>query len=252
MKTFLTLSICGLAAFAASGLWGQVFEGEEDRPTVEATLELDKKPEPRRRETKVIVTGERAGGGGYGGREGGGRYGNPYGGMDAYGGRRGSYGRMEKGPKTVLKFQMAGDDLRAIREAAAALSEAEDDDARDEAQEKLSELLDEYFEADMNRREEELAAVEKRVKQLRELLERRREKKEDIINLQIDVLRNEADGLGFFSGDPAGGAENVFGLSLPPIPGAGLPPGHPQVPGVPPTPTAPAVAPVAVPVVRPE
>ncbi|HJQ78331.1 MAG TPA: hypothetical protein VJ828_00170, partial [Lacipirellulaceae bacterium] len=162
-----------------------------------------------------------------------------------------AYGSMERGPKTVLKFQMAGDDLREIREAAKAISEAEDDDARDEAQEKLSELLDEYFEQDMNRREEELAAVERRVKQLRALLERRREKKEDIIELQINVLRNEADGLGFFSGDPAGGAENVFGVSLQPIPGAVFPPGHPHVPGVPATPAAPAVAPVAVPVQRP-
>jgi hypothetical protein len=250
MKTFLTLSICGLAAFAASGLWGQVFDGEEAELTVEAevSLEPDKKPEPNRRERKVIVTGERVGGGGYGRGEGRGGYGGGYGDMGG-----GSYGRMEKGPKTVLKLQMAGDDLRAIREAAAALSEAEDDDDRDEAQEKLSELLDEYFEADMNRREEELAAVEKRVKQLRALLERRREKKEDIINLQIDVLRNEADGLGFFSGDAGQGPMTPQGFMdhLLRNPGAGLPPGHPHVPGVPATPAAPAVAPVAVPVQRP-
>jgi hypothetical protein len=242
MKTFITLSICGLAVFAASGLWGQVFDGEEDGPSIDISLEPDKKPEPKRREAKVIV-GERAG---YGRGEVRGGYGSAYGGM---GGGRG-YGPMEKGPKTVLKFQMAGDDLHAIREAAAALSQAEDDDARDEAQEKLSGLLDEYFEQDMNRREEELAAVEKRVKQLRELLERRREKKDDIINLQIDVLRNEADGLGFFSGDAAGGAQNVFGFSMQPIPGAGLPPGHPAVPAPPAASAAPAVGPVAVPVQR--
>ncbi|HEY3394344.1 MAG TPA: hypothetical protein VGK58_16645, partial [Lacipirellulaceae bacterium] len=186
-------------------------------------------------------------GAGYGGMEGR-AYGGGYGaeGPRAYGaGLGGGYGPREKGPKTVLKFQMAGGDLRAIREAAAALSEAEDDDARDEAQEKLGELLDEYFEADMNRREEELAAVEKRVKQLRALLERRREKKEDIINLQIDVLRNEADGLGFFSGDAGGGPQNVLGFSLQPMPGASLPPGHPH-PGVTATPAAPAVGPVPV------
>jgi hypothetical protein len=244
MKTFMTLSICGLAAFAASGLSGQVFDGEEDGPTVEVSLEPDKKPQPKRREAKVIV-GERYGSNG----EGRGGYGGGYGGM---GGGRG-YGFMEKGPKTVLKFQMAGDQLHAIREAAAALSEAEDDDARDEAQEELSELLDEYFEQDMNRREEELAAVEKRVRQLRELLERRREKKEDIIELQINVLRNEADGLGFFSGEGPGGAQHQYSLWLnpQPVPSAGLPPGHPHVPGVPATPAAPAVAPVAVPVQRP-
>ena len=235
MKTFFTLSICGLAAFAASGLWGQVFDGEEDGPSVEVSAEPDKRPEPRRREAKVIA-GERAG---YGGREGRG-YGAVYGARVVK--------PMEKGPQSVVQFHMAGDNLRAIREAAAALSAAEDDDAREEAQGKLSELLDEYFEEDMNRREEELAAVEKRVKQLRELLERRREKKDDIINLQIDVLRNEADGLGFFSGEGPSGGQNPYSLFWPGQVSA-FPQGHPQVPGAPAAP-APAIAPgpVAVPV----
>jgi hypothetical protein len=226
MKTFMTLSICGLAAFAASGLWGQVFDGEEEGPSVEVSLEPDKKPQTERRKKNVILRREA---GGYGG-----------------------YGAFPQPPMKV-ELRFANDQMQAIQEAAKALSEAEDDDDRDEAQEKLSELLDEYFEQDMKRREEELAAVEKRVKQLRALLERRREKKEDIINLQIDVLRNEADGLGFFSGDggqgpmtPQGFMDHLFRN-----PGAGLPPGHPHVPGVPATPPAPAAGPVVVPVQRP-
>src|SRR5688572_24153263 len=86
MKTFMTLSICGLAALAAGGLWGQVFDGEEGELTVEASLsEPDKKPEPKRRERKVFVTGERAGSGGYGGGGERGGYGGGYGGMGGFG-----------------------------------------------------------------------------------------------------------------------------------------------------------------------
>lgn len=239
MKTFITLSICGLAAFAASGLWGQVFDGEEERLGIAVSVEPDKKPQPRRREAKVTA-GPRAG---YGG-EGRGEYGGGYG-----GGMGGGYGAFPDLPKKAVQLRFTNDQLHAMREAAKALSEAEDDDARDEAQETLSELLDEYFEQDMNRREEELAAVEKRVKQLRELLERRREKKDDIINLQIDVLRNEADGLGFFSGESAGGLQNPYSIwfNPQPVPSAGLPPGHPAVAAPPATPAAPAIGPVVVP-----
>lgn len=109
--------------------------------------------------------------------------------------------------------------MRAIREAAAALGAAEDDHSRVEARERLDSLLNEYFEEDMKRRENELAEVEERVKKLHAQLERRREKKSDIIELQIKVLLNEADGLGFFGnegpagpwfGGPGGGASTFY------------------------------------------
>jgi hypothetical protein len=133
--------------------------------------------------------------------------------------------------------------MHRIREAAAALSQAEDEDAREDAEGRLNDLLDEYFEEDMTRREEELANVERRVKELRELLERRRDKKDDIIRLQVEVLRNEADGLGFFGQPGPGGPKDVFQIKLdhpfgygepvvnpgaPPAP-YGLPGGHPPM-----------------------
>ncbi len=97
------------------------------------------------------------------------------------------------------------DKMHAIREAATALNEAEGDDARSDAKAKMTELLDEFFESDMDRREKELAEVEERVTKLRSTLQRRREKKRDILDLQMEVLLNEADGLGFFGGEGLGG-----------------------------------------------
>jgi hypothetical protein len=51
----------------------------------------------------------------------------------------------------------------------------------------------------MDRRASELEKIEKRVSHLREQLERRGNHKPDIIDLQVKVLVNEAEGLGFFS-----------------------------------------------------
>jgi hypothetical protein len=131
------------------------------------------------------------------------------------------------------------DNMRAIHEAATALSEAEGDDARAEAKKKLSTLLDEYFEADMERRERELAEVEARVNKLHSTLERRREKKKDIIDLQIEVLLNEADGLGFFGGEAMGMPGNPWEFRINPFPGP-MPPAAavPVVPGAPGAPVA--------------
>jgi hypothetical protein len=106
------------------------------------------------------------------------------------------------------------DKMHAIREAATALNEADSDDARSDAKAKLTELLDEFFETDMERREQELAQVEERVTKLRSTLQRRREKKRDILDLQMEVLLNEADGLGFFGGDAFGAPGAPWAIQL--------------------------------------
>jgi hypothetical protein len=157
----------------------------------------------------------------------------------------------------IVMMHAQPETVHRIREAAKALVEADDDDAREDAERNLNEQLDGYFEEDMKRREEELANVERRVKELRELLERRREKRDDIIRLQVEVLQNEANGLGFFSTEGPGSAQNLNMLFWPPGPSAGLPQGHPPVqpvpatPYVPGAPAAPVVAPVPAPVPAP-
>ena len=54
----------------------------------------------------------------------------------------------------------------------------------------------------MSEREKELAKIEERLTNLRELLERRRTKKQEILDLQAKVALNEAEGLGFYNTEP--------------------------------------------------
>jgi len=86
-----------------------------------------------------------------------------------------------------------------IRKAAEKLRDAEGDQAQAQAQQELAELLGKYFDEDLARREEELAKLEQRLEKLRTQLARRAEKRQEIIELQIKVAVNEADGLGFLS-----------------------------------------------------
>jgi multidrug efflux pump subunit AcrA (membrane-fusion protein) len=87
-----------------------------------------------------------------------------------------------------------------LREAAEAVRDAEDGKDREQAASKLRELLEDSFAEDMKRREESLEEMKDRLNKLEEQLDRRRDKMEEIVELQMKVLVNEADGLGFFSG----------------------------------------------------
>lgn len=101
---------------------------------------------------------------------------------------------------------------QALKKAAEDVQNAKDDDAKSAARKKLSELVDKAFEEDMTERQKELKQLEERLAKLREQLSRRKEKKQDIVDLQIKVLLNDADGLGFTSGDvirAGGGPPNV-------------------------------------------
>jgi hypothetical protein len=106
------------------------------------------------------------------------------------------------------------DAMREIREAAAAVNDAEDERSKRQAQEKLEDLLDRYFDEDMRRRERELAEIEERVKKLDALLERRRERRREIVDLQVKVLLSEAEGMGFFSNGAFEGEENPWGMRV--------------------------------------
>jgi hypothetical protein len=77
------------------------------------------------------------------------------------------------------------------------LREAEGDAARVELSKQLEEAIAKYFDDDMKTRESELTKLEERVSKLRSQLDRRRRAKQEIIQLQLKVLMNEADGLGF-------------------------------------------------------
>lgn len=95
--------------------------------------------------------------------------------------------------------QIAVQHENRIRQASDSLRNAANDDSKAAAKKQLFDLLNEYFDKDLLRREEDLQQIEARVKTLREQLAKRRQKKDEIIELQIRVAENEADGLGFFS-----------------------------------------------------
>jgi hypothetical protein len=106
------------------------------------------------------------------------------------------------GKRLMLKFRGADGSKDAIRHSAEKLRDATSDEAKGKAQGELRRLLSEYFEKDMKRRKTDLDEMEKRLGKLRNQLERRQAKMDEIVDLQIKVLINEADGLGFFSGEP--------------------------------------------------
>jgi hypothetical protein len=146
----------------------------------------------------------------------------------------------KSGPFTV---KMAGNDSAAkIRAAAEAVRDAKDSKEKEDAQKKLADLLSKSYDEDMANREKELAQVEERLKKLRDLLERRRAKKQEIVELQTKVALNEAEGLGFYDGERGPkGPLNITGT----VRGAYVGPGSDmlfEVPQVAP-PAAPAAAP---------
>lgn len=104
---------------------------------------------------------------------------------------------------------------KLLRSAADAVQNAKGDEEKATARKKLNELVDKCFDDDMVQRQKELEQLEKRLSQLREQLDRRKNKKSEIVDLQLKVLLNEADGLGFFSSAERGGDSKVPMINSP-------------------------------------
>ena len=84
-----------------------------------------------------------------------------------------------------------------LRRAIKILRTAKGAAAKEKATVNLSKLLKDQFDTDLKQREKEIASIEARVKQLRSILGKRRDARNEIIELQVKVLVNEAKGLGF-------------------------------------------------------
>lgn len=105
-------------------------------------------------------------------------------------------------------------------------------DEKEKARKALSEILEKQFSRDLERREKEVAQLELRVKKLRTQVEKRREAKEKIIDLRLDTIEQEAEGLGFPETAPTRPgmaspyeARQPFTIKLDPVP---LPSGRPR------------------------
>lgn len=139
----------------------------------------------------------------------------------------------EESPVTIRNRELglANDE---IRKGLKQYREAKTDEEKKQAEESVSTALSKFFELDMQNREDEVRAVEERVKKLREQLGTRREAKDQMIQLQLKVLVNETNGLGFYSGSPLTNAPvRITGEPIyitPPVtyaPGALVPPQPP-------------------------
>jgi hypothetical protein len=91
-----------------------------------------------------------------------------------------------------------GELQRAIEQHSAAIRDAANDEQKAAASSELRAALAQHFEEDLKHRQQELDKVAERLEKLRAQLARRREKKDEIVDLQVKVVVNEAEGLGFY------------------------------------------------------
>jgi hypothetical protein len=113
------------------------------------------------------------------------------------------------------------DPLEAQIRSAIEQFRSSDGEARTGAQQRLKGLIEQYFDRDVERREAEVADIVGQVKKLREQLDRRRQKREELIDLQMKLIENESEGMGFFSSPTAAGpipppTYDWFGRPIPP------------------------------------
>lgn len=87
--------------------------------------------------------------------------------------------------------------LSEIEQLMIQLRDADDDAKKANVTKKLEAAVDKLFDEDLKNRETEWTKLEERLTKLRAQLDRRRKAKAEIIQLQIKVMVNEADGLGF-------------------------------------------------------
>jgi hypothetical protein len=104
--------------------------------------------------------------------------------------------RLKRGGGLVVEAVLDASEGATIRTIVGQLGEAPDAE-KAALMKKLELAVSNQFGRDMEYRESELTKLEERLNKLRQQLERRRRAKNEIIELQIKVLVNEAEGLGF-------------------------------------------------------
>jgi hypothetical protein len=139
------------------------------------------------------------------------------------GGVWGEHGR-HRSVRRAFPHPMSREEMQefeAFHRAVEKLKSAKNDADKTSATTELSKMLEKSFERDLERREHEIAQVEARVKKLRDQIEKRKKAKDDIINLRLKTIVNEADGLGFpgrieADSDPFNSRPQAFGVPGPP------------------------------------
>jgi hypothetical protein len=101
------------------------------------------------------------------------------------------------GGKFGAMFVVPDSDWSKVEKLTNELVEAKDDKQKTAVTDKLKSAVDKCFEADMKGREAELKRLQERLDKLKAQLDKRRKAKDEIVQLEVKVLTNEAAGLGF-------------------------------------------------------
>jgi hypothetical protein len=105
-----------------------------------------------------------------------------------------------------------------VQQAQQALANARSDEEREGAQANLRKALNLQFDADMEQREKELEGIRERLTEMTRLLEKRSAAKEQIVELRLQVLAQDADGLGWASAAGRWPGNAGPGVQLPGLP----------------------------------
>jgi hypothetical protein len=94
-------------------------------------------------------------------------------------------------------FAVPDSDWSKVEKLTNELGEAKDDKQKTTLTDKLKTAVDKCFDDDLKGREAELKKLQERLDKLRAQLDKRRKAKDEIVQLEVKVLTNEAAGLGF-------------------------------------------------------
>ena len=110
------------------------------------------------------------------------------------------------------------------RKAFDQLKKAKSDDDRDDARDALRDALNEQYDKYLARQEKELKRMAAKLKELQSQLEKRREAKDELVDLRLKTLENDASGLSWPGGEH--GPDHMIWRSVAPVV-----PGMPAHPG---------------------
>lgn len=119
------------------------------------------------------------------------------------------------------------------------------------AKEKIVSILGQQFDEDMEQRGKQIAELEKKVTSLKEQIEKRKDAKKRMIDLRMELLMNESEGLGFPSSWQSSSGVGTLHTTLPAqietrsIQGFKVPSVIAPAPPVPPTPPTPPTPPAS-------
>lgn len=88
--------------------------------------------------------------------------------------------------------------MRRVAEGQKKLQNAKSEEDQKKATSELRNALSEYFDVDMKTRQQEIDKINTGLKKMEGGLQKRADAKDDIVDLQLQIIVNEAEGLGFF------------------------------------------------------